>query len=229
MGAKGWLPVIAIIAGLVGMVDAAARLRPLFRSGVVFVFTAVGLSFLLKFKYMSWYVNPQAVIAFLGFGLAAAIWSYALEDAINDVPAGGALVAWLIASCTAVVLMLIATLDYGQYCLVIAACSFAILPTVLWRPAGNAIRGLASAYSILLVSFLVGAYYTSDLGTAQLAILLCPPVSLWLGRWLPIRSKPWQRAVVRIAVTLIPLATAIGLAVVRYHHEQQQEQQDQEL
>jgi hypothetical protein len=226
LGSKGWLPLIAVMALVVGLLDSFVRLPVLVRGIVVAVITAIGLSLLLKFKFATW-TTLQTTEVIGAFAIAAAIWACVIEDSVTSMPLGSLLVTWMIASVSAVVLMLIATLESGQFYIVLAACGFANLPALLWKPSQNALRGFASIFSILLISFLVSAYFTSELVTLQLVILIAPPIFLFLTRRLPIRWKPWQRAAVRIAVTFIPLAAGLALAAVRFGHEQQQESAEQ--
>jgi hypothetical protein len=228
MGAKGWLPSIALLGLLVGLIDSFVRLPSSVKALFVAIFTAAGLGLLLKFKFAAeTWTPPQGAIAIAAFAIAAAIWCYILEDVTSQTPVTSLLVAWLICSCVGFVLLLIATLDFGQLGISLAACAFAFLPATIWKRSAGALRGLSAILAILIVSLLAGAYYTSELGTLQLLILLSIPIFLWLGRWLPIRSKPWQRSAARIAVTLIPLIVAVTLATIRFQHEQQQQQQDE--
>jgi hypothetical protein len=227
IGAKGWLPPIALLGLLLGLIDSFVRLPSWVRAIVVAVFTAAGLGLLLKFKFAAETWTPaQGALVIAAFAIGAAIWWYVLEEVTSQMPVTSLLVTWLTCSCIGFVLLLIATLDFGQLSISLAACAFAFLPATIAKRSAGALRGLSAIVAVLIVSLLAGAYYTSELGTLQLVILLSIPIFLWLGRWLPIRSKPWQRSAVRIAVTLIPLIVAVTLATIRFQHEQQRQQDE---
>ncbi len=232
-GSEGWIPAIAILALVLGIVDALTAFPNWLRGLLVTIFTAAGLTLLLKFKFDTKALGTDAwtaahgTIIIAAFSMAAFIWWVAIEDCLFQSPATSLVLIWLIACCVALVILLVASVDYGKFCLPLAAVGAGLLPATLWKRSSVALRGLSAVFVMLMTFLLAGVFYTSDLGLKLLLLLALPPVCIWLARWMPLRFKPWQRTITLIVATLIPLAIAISMAAVRFHQEQKQEQQEE--
>ena len=216
----GWLPYVAVFAMVFGIADGSLRWPQPMRALTLVIVAAIGLWLELKFKFNADWTGPHGAIIITAFALLAGIWWDALEDLSSSAIVLPPLQMWLIASCAAVVLMLIGPVTYGKFSLTLASGSFAMLPALLWRRSHGALRGIAAVFAILLVSLLAGGYYLSSLSTVVLTILATTPLFIWPCRWVPARWKPWRRGMLRLLITLVPLATALVLAGIQFQREQ---------
>jgi hypothetical protein len=117
---------------------------------------------------------------------------------------------------------MVGILSYGKYSLILAASAFALLPSMLWRGSRGAMSGVAPFFSVMIVTLLAGELFLSEIGLMLVAILSATPLFILAGRWVARTARPWKRASLRIAIALIPLATAVTIAAVRFHHNEQQ-------
>jgi hypothetical protein len=212
----GWLPIIAILAMIIGIIDAGIRRPLLARAMIVVIVAAIGLWAELKFKFHAGWSRMNGALIICGFAVLAGVWWAALDDLATNSNVLAPLQMWLISAVSGVVLMLVGPVTYGKFCLALAAGSFAML----WRQSPGALRAAATVFAIVFVSILAGGFYLSDLSLLVLAMIASTALFVWIGRWLPSSWKPWKRGLTRLLITLVPLGTALILAVIQFQHEQ---------
>jgi hypothetical protein len=214
----GWLLVVGLTAIVLGILDALSAMPRAARAIAVVIVAATGLSLFLKFKFQFAWSGPQGCAIIAGFALLAGIWWAAIEECAREQTVATPLLMWLIASCSAVVVMF-SSKSFGMFFLPLASGAAAIVPIMAWRGAAGSLRGVSMIFSILMTSMLAGSIYLAQVNQAFVAILASVPLFVWLGGWIPRGFKPWQRAALRIVLVLIPLSTVLTLAAIEFRRE----------
>jgi hypothetical protein len=145
-----------------------------------------------------------------------------MEDLADRQYLAAPIMMWLIAACVAVVSTLVGVLSYSKFSIVLAASVLALLPAMTWRGTRGSMRGVAAFFSVMLTMLLAGEMALSDVGLILITILCTTPLGILASRWIARSAKPWKRASLRIAIALIPGVTAVTMAAVRFHHNEQQ-------
>src|SRR2546423_5265451 len=168
---SAWLPWIAIVAMIAGLLSATLWQPRWIVAIVVIGVSAVACAMLLKFQFttQTWSAGFGAMMIGL-FAIDSAAWWLTLEQAREESPMLTELVVGISSACVALTLMLTGSKTYGQFGLAIGFAAAGLLPAMLWRR-NVSLRGLPAVFSVLLVPILVGGYYLSSLPLTQLLIL----------------------------------------------------------
>jgi cellulose synthase/poly-beta-1,6-N-acetylglucosamine synthase-like glycosyltransferase len=230
---SGWLFVIAMLAGALGLVDALWHTSARWLRGLIFALSAaISLSLLLKFKFRGDWSFPQGAAIIAAFSILAGLWWFSLDwksvDGVGDTIRSNAIVTpiilWMIGCSVGVVSMLVGIASYGKCSIALAAASASMIPALIWRRNSNEfLRGAPMIFSILSVTMLAGEHFLGSLELKLIGILSVAPLFDWLGRILPGKVRPWQRACVRVVFVLIPLCAALALAIAQFQREQRSE------
>ena len=111
-----WLPIIALLAMILGLIDALVRMPPAARLALVLAIAGVCIRLLLNFKFKSSWTTAQGWEIVAGFAVMAAIWWVTLQECESRGPVITPLAMWLIGSCAAVCLMATQCLTLGKLC-----------------------------------------------------------------------------------------------------------------
>jgi hypothetical protein len=218
---SGWLILVALLAMGLGILDALTRLPGWLRMLLVVISAAVGLVVLLKFKFRAAWTPLHGTMIVAAFSALAGICWAAIEDCADHAIIITPMTIWLIGSSVGVMSMMVGIDSYGKSALALAAASIAMLPAILWRRGPGSLRGGAIVFSLLLVTMLAGQQFLGSLSATLVVTIGSTPAFVWLGRFTPGRLKPWKRGAARLTLILIPLGTAVALAVAQFQRDQQ--------
>src|SRR5207237_4495805 len=93
---SGWLPIIAILAMIMGIIDAGIRLPLLVRALIVVIVSVVGLWAELKFKFHAGWSGMSGALIICGFAVLTAVWWAAVDDLAENSIVLAPLQVWLI-------------------------------------------------------------------------------------------------------------------------------------
>lgn len=213
---SAWLPWIAIVAMIAGLISATLWQPRWVVAILLFVLSAVACGMLLKFQFTTkeWGIGFGAMMLAV-FALESTAWWLTLEQAREESPTLAELLVGISSACVALTLMLTGSKTYGQFGLAVGFAAAGLLPTIFWRR-NLSLRGLPAVFSVLLVPILAGGNYLSSLPLAHLLILSSTPLFIAVGILLPIQVHGWKRIMLRLILALIPLATATIIAAVQF-------------
>ncbi len=119
---------------------------------------------------------------------------------------------------TGLIVLLSGNQNLGLLTLSLALMVLGIFVAALMSSAKTLQRGPVIVCIALLTGLLAYGYYDPGVITStELALLLAGPLLAWIAEAPPMRGwKTWKRELVRAALAGIPIAIAIGLAVVQF-------------
>lgn len=209
-----WLPWVTLTGGLAGALGTLA----LQRAWVVCPVQIVAAAGAATLPLLSLYQNTWSTTAGIGWGVAMAVALLVAclvnqRTATNLDPRGFGLLAWLVAAATAVSLGLSGSGLLAQLSGVLAACAGAMVVMGFIAPARKVDAGTIGALTLLHgVVVLQGHHYAELPLPAAIALLAALP----LAGVMPTRAlaaRPvWQRAALRGALVLLPLAISVAQA-----------------
>lgn len=213
---SAWLPWVAIVAMVAGLLSATLWQPRWVVAILVFVLSAIAGAMFLKFQFTTeTWGAAFGTMMIVAFALVSTAWWLTLEQAREESPLLVELLVGVSSACISLTLMLTGSKTYGQFGLAIGFAAAGMLPAILWRP-NIPLRGLPAVFSVLLVPILAGGFYLSSLPRTELLILSSTPLFIAIGIVLPARLSGWKRITVRLVLAFIPLATATTVAAVQF-------------
>jgi hypothetical protein len=219
-GAVDWLFYLGLLFTGVGLVDSSVRLQLWARALAMFLAAGAGAFLLLRFNFINQTWDIAHGVGWLTLLAAVStIWWACLETVALE---GGILLpasAMLILGIGGLAIMLDADQTTGQAMGALAVALAAAAGIAIWRPAIRFARGACAVITGVGVCAIAGAYFISDVPALHLILIAAAPLMLLAGRWSPVR-RLWLAVGIRIALLLIPLGFALGLAVLQFRQEQ---------
>jgi hypothetical protein len=220
--ANHWLFYVVLLALLVGLLDALIRPPRWIATIGIFIAAMAALAAMLKFALFGEEHGPaQSIGLLLLFGLIGAAWWITFELTADDGGVVAPLLMWITVSTVAVVFMLTDSFVWGKLAMALAAAAGALLVMILWRRSIRLSHGAMHVFAIVMLCLIIPVHYVASLSIGKLVTLLAVPAFIWIGRLItmagPIsRLRPWQRAVIRVAALVIPMAVLLSVAAVEF-------------
>jgi hypothetical protein len=213
-----WLFITALGCTILGLVDGLCSVPNWLRRLIAGLWLAGICAVLLRPLLQSQTLSMTALIAWVvGAGLVLGVW-WALLDAFAHVSHGPLqpLLLCLVSGSVGMVLLLSGSKLLGQLGGSIAA---ALGPWVLFAAVAVSIslaRGPALTFVSLMGALLICGYFYAYLTWQNGALLALAGIGAAAAGVLPAALRGWKRAVVALALVLIPAGIAVGLAAKEF-------------
>jgi hypothetical protein len=215
-----WLFYLGLFFTIVGLVDALVKTPKWIRPIAVFVLIMVGAGVLLRFQFVNHVWDAMhGSIWLIGIAGVGVIWWACFELAASE---GGVIMplgAMFICGIAGLAAMLVADQTVEQAMGALAMALAAAAGVVGWFKDVSLARGTAVVVAGVGVCCLSAAYFLSDVPILDLSLVGVAPLLLAASGWLPLGKRPWLRVVIRLAIVLIPLGVALGLAAKQFRDE----------
>jgi hypothetical protein len=212
---KDWVAWLALLAALLGMLEAARSPSVWLTWGLRAIFVAGILALVLRSNVENrWAVGEAAAwLGGLGVVVLASWWN--LESQAERIPGPG----WmfhlgLISAGWAAVQVLSGGAAPGQLDGVLASTALGALPVVGLRPGPALSRGGPAVATTVIAGLGLTGYFYSEVPALSAILLALAPWAPWIDRIGPIRRRsPWTRAAVRGLAVLLAVGAAVLVAV----------------
>ena len=150
-----------------------------------------------------------------GAGLAIAALAAGLETLAARAPGAGVSLSWWLVSAGTSAALLISTSAKGTQlaAALAAAMGAAVVAGWIWKTF-SLTQGGGRVFAGILGGLVLFGYHFAKLPALSAVLLLSAPLFGWLVElpWFQ-KRKPWQRALIRMAVCALPLGLAVFLAL----------------
>lgn len=210
--ALNWMPFIAFVAIVMGLLAHILPQKPAFR--VIWLFVAVGAVLVLTTTpRASWNAVDLSIWYSVLVGGMLIITILTEELAERWPGASIPISLWVWSAGIAIALAATGSLTYGHLAGILPAAMGAGVIAAWIKPTISFAHGAAATLVILGISFLICGYFYSYLPASSAIILAAAPLVLWIGEFSFVTDRrPWIAAALRASFVALPIVVALLFA-----------------
>ena len=211
--AEGWLPFIAGVAGIAGLLECLVLKKTVPRIFIGFLLVAAAIWVLIASQRSSWSTLGFAAL-YAGLCAATLLVLASLDILASRRPGLSIpLCLWVWTAGIAGSLALTGSLRYGELAGVLAATMGAGIVAAFLNSNISFARGAVPVLAPLAIGLVICGYFYSELPISSAPILALSPMILWVGESkFATGRRPWIGALMRAGLIALPVGIALILA-----------------
>jgi hypothetical protein len=216
---QDWIPYLAILATVLGLIDAFRRPPLWARLLIRAVVSVAAVALVLNWRIGRQWDSPQEISLWLGVlgGVLFFLWNALSRLAERSEGAPLPVALWAACAGAAGTIILAHNATFAEQLGALAACFGSAFVLSLWRSDLTLARGPIPVFAVAYGALIAAAYYNLDnLGAPAAILLAAAPLAAWITQLRPIRRKgAVARTLIALAATALPTAAAADIVYLK--------------